>query len=453
MKKIYYLTILSITFFNLTLIGCKKYLDAKPDKKLAVPSTISDLQALMDNYTRLNIREPIAGEISSGDFYVNTTDWLSLVSQEDKRMYIWEKDKLFPDIGNSWSIFSEVVYFSNTVLESLEKIPRNMSNSIDYDNLKGQALFFRAKSLLQASYIWTPAYDPTTAKTDLGMPLRLNTDFNVPSMRASVRATYDQILNDIKASIPLLSLKPLHVMRPSKPASYALLARTYLSMREYSLAGKFADSCLKLSGALIDYNQLDSNSAYPIKRFNDEVIMETMIPGTQILNSPRAKIVKELYQLYGKNDLRRVMFFKKSGADILYKGSYEGGIAFFGGMATDEIYLIRAECRAREGKIGEAMEDINTLLTKRWKAGSYVPIAPTSQNEVLQIILLERRKELLMRGIRWPDIKRLNKEGAEIELVREINNVTYKLVANDLRFALPIPENLLNLTNMAQNPR
>jgi hypothetical protein len=437
----------------LGIFSCKKFLDAKPDNKLAVPSTLSDLQSLLDNYSKLNVKEPVAGEVSSDDFYISTTDWLSLSSEEYRRMYIWEKDRLFANTGNSWSNYSEVVYYSNTVIESLKNIPKSVSNQQEYNSIKGQALFNRAKALLQAAYVWTPAYDGSSSQTDLGLPLRLSTDFNEPSTRASLENTYQQIISDLKQANALLPQQPLHVMRASKPASYALLARTYLSMREYTLAQLYADSCLMLKGDLIDYNSLNPSATYPISRFNSEVIMETMIPSTQIVSTPRAKIVKPLYDLYTTNDLRKNIFFKIVGSDIQFKGSYEGSIALFGGLATDEMYLIMAEGYARSGNVDRAMTNLNRLLLKRWKTGTFVPLTANSPNQAVNMILLERRKELLMRGLRWMDIKRLNKEGAGISLNREINGVSYSLPPNDLRFALPLPEYLIELTGMPQNPR
>ncbi|SEM08104.1 hypothetical protein SAMN05216436_101351 [bacterium A37T11] len=57
-----------------------------------------------------------------------------------------------------------------------------------------------------------------------------------------------------------------------------------------------------------------------------------------------------------------------------------------------------------------------------------------------------------MRGLRWMDIKRLNKEGANITLTRNLNGQIYTLPPNDPRFALPIPEDVIDLSGMQQNP-
>lgn len=58
-----------------------------------------------------------------------------------------------------------------------------------------------------------------------------------------------------------------------------------------------------------------------------------------------------------------------------------------------------------------------------------------------------------MRGLRWMDLKRLNKDSANIILTRQVNGQTYTLQPNDLRYALPLPEDIIQITGMQQNPR
>jgi len=58
-----------------------------------------------------------------------------------------------------------------------------------------------------------------------------------------------------------------------------------------------------------------------------------------------------------------------------------------------------------------------------------------------------------MRDLRWMDIKRLNKEGANISLRRTVNGITYSLQPNDNKFALPLPETIIRISGMTQNPR
>ncbi|MNT38972.1 hypothetical protein D3C71_1410060 [compost metagenome] len=66
----------------------------------------------------------------------------------------------------------------------------------------------------------------------------------------------------------------------------------------------------------------------------------------------------------------------------------------------------------------------------------------STKEDALNKVLIERRKELVWRaGLRWDDIRRLNKEGANISLSRKLGNETYVLKAGSPQFAFPIPTN------------
>ena len=80
------------------------------------------------------------------------------------------------------------------------------------------------------------------------------------------------------------------------------------------------------------------------------------------------------------------------------------------------------------------------------------PYTASSAQSALALILTERRKELIFRNLRWMDIKRLNKEGANIWLKRIVAGQTYTLPANDNRFALALPSDIISMTGMPQNP-
>jgi hypothetical protein len=92
-------------------------------------------------------------------------------------------------------------------------------------------------------------------------------------------------------------------------------------------------------------------------------------------------------------------------------------------------------------------------LATRYKAGTYKPYLLTGAGEVLKLILSERRKELVYRGLRWMDIKRLNLEGQEIVLKRLVDGKEYRLVPNENRYALPLPADIVRIAGIPQNPR
>jgi hypothetical protein len=143
-----------------------------------------------------------------------------------------------------------------------------------------------------------------------------------------------------------------------------------------------------------------------------------------------------------------------SPSNFTIKGSYGGNSIRFTGLATDEIYLIRAECHARKGDAISAMKDLNALLEKRWKSTDWVPFTAGNANDALNKILIERRKELCFRGIRWNDLRRLNMDPQfSMTLQRTINSQTYTLPSNDPKYVLPIPIGVILLNNIEQNPR
>ncbi|SEN05992.1 SusD family protein [bacterium A37T11] len=442
-----------IGFFLVTYTSCNDYLDAKSDASLVVPNKVSDLQALLDRTYIMNTRAAIYGEASSDNYYLSNEVWLSL-SEADRNLYGWGDEIVYYDgSDNGWSSCYQAVYYANLALEQIVGIDKNTSSEDAWNNVKGSAHFFRGYYFYMVASTWAKAFDENTASSDLGIPLRLNSDFNIRSTRASVKETYEQILTDLKLAVPLLPVMPEHVMRPSKPAAYAMLSRVYLAMREYPQAKLYADSCLMLKSDLMDYGAINGSLSYPIPQFNEETIFYThayIAP----LDDYKGRIDSFLFNEFDDFDKRKELFFYGiSDSSVSFRGSYSSSFSLFVGLATDEVLLNKAECAVRLGDVSGALSDLNALLEKRWIVGTYVPITATSPDEVLALVLTERRKELLMRDLRWMDIKRLNKEGANINLTRNLNGEVYELPANSPKFALPIPIRVIEETGMPQNPR
>ena len=444
---------LSIMF----LTGCEKFLAEKTSKKLVLPERIEDLQALLDNVNYTNYTGPSAASVSADDYYLTGQKFDALAEEYNRRMYTWERDYLFSTTGfNNWTDIYKSVYCANTALQGLESIPKNPQNRTAWDNVKGQALFCRGNSFLDAAGIWCLAYEATTAKSDPGLPLRFNTDFNEVSRRSDLQQTYDQIIADLKGAASLLPLAALSKHRSNKAAAYGLLSRTFLFMRNYDQAGLYADSCLALQSELLDYNSLAPTASFPFKiEGNPEILYVRYIKSIAVLSGTNPVTPTELYDLFAEGDLRKRLFFADNTDGTHYfKGGYLGSDGPNAGISTDEVLLIKAECLARTDDAMGGLSLVNRLMLKRWdKSKAYLPFTTSDSAEALRIILVERRKELMMRGLRWMDIKRLNKEGYNISLKRLINGKIYSLEANDLRFALPIPEDVIALSGMEQNRR
>jgi hypothetical protein len=450
MKPKYFLLLITV---SLSLGSCKKFLDAKPDKQLAVPQSLNDCQAILDNTNIMTVQYPTAGEIAADNFYLLYTSWQTR-TVTDQNAYVWGRDVFNDNDRNDWNNSYSVVYYANTVLD-LFKHSLTISSGPQADNIKGQALMFRSFAFYNLLQQFAKPYDETTASVDLGIPLRLNSDLNVLSVRASVKECYDQLIADTKEAARLLPVTPLVKTRPSRTAAFALLSRAYLSMADYDNAYIYADSALHLYNTLMDFNCscVNVNAANPFPRYNSEVIFHALLFGSGTLTTTTAKVDSNLYNSYDANDLRKTGFFKNNNNGTYgFKGSYNGSSANFCGLATDELYLIRSECNVRLNRLTEGLNDLNTLLSKRWKTAAFVPVSVTDPHQALQIILNERRKELLYRGLRWTDLRRLNKDPQfVVTLTRNLNGQVYTLPPNDNRYIFPIPANVIKITGMPQN--
>lgn len=444
---------------SLCLILCQscgeKWLEAKPDKSLNVATNIMDYQLLIDNSNFFNVNQSSGlGEMGAGDFFISSIAWQSLYNAQERSAYIWASTESFYSGEQSvdWIYGYQRILNANLILEGIEKVKRETEQQTDWNNLKGGALFFRAFDFFNLAQIYCVAYNITSASTDLGIPIRLQYDVNVNVKRGTLQQTYDRVIDDLLLAANLLSAKPKYKTRPSKEAAYALLARVYLAMENYQKAGYYADLALEIQSVLLDYKTLNNKSSFPFSRFNAEVIFQSVF-SYGIFNASRLTVEPELYDAYLDGDCRKELFFTENAGRMTFKGSYNGDKNLFGGLATDELYLIRAEARARNGDLELALLDLNQLRRNRWK-GSYQDLISNSPNVVLNQILRERRKELVFRGIRWTDLRRLNKDSRFlVTLTRVLNGVTYRLEPNDKKYVFPIDENEIRLNGIEQNVR
>jgi len=462
MKKIININIVASIVLLYFLAGCKKqddFLDAKPNDALAVPSTLSDCELLLHDEDILNKFDPALGQIGTDDYYLGSSEWLSLPTMQERNGYIWAKDIYAAGTSvviNDWSVPYQRVYYANVVLETLDKI--GASDPSYSTRLRGQALFYRSIAFYDLLQTFSAPYD-FTSSTQLGIPIRLSSDINIKSVRATEKECYAQIIKDMQTAQPLLPTTSDFITRPTKAAGYALMARLYLSIGNYDQAYKYSDSCLALNSSLTDFNTLPAssftlttNNLYPLA----EDIYHSTLTNYQALAFTRAAVDSTLYQSYEDNDLRKKVFFTLYNGKIRFKGSYE--FKNFGysysGLATDEMFLIRAESAARSGNYQKGMDDLNTLLAMRYATNTFTPRTAIDANDALAQILKERRKELLFRGLRWSDLRRLNREaGFAVSLARSVDGNAYSLPPNDPRYTMPIPQSEIVLSGIQQNSR
>ncbi|RYD94590.1 MAG: RagB/SusD family nutrient uptake outer membrane protein [Sphingobacteriales bacterium] len=449
---------LILVVYLLITLGCdKKYLEAKPDRNLLVPVHLEDFQAILDNTADMNNSTYL--NFVGADDYLTTNSGYQSASYLMQNAYLWKADiyqnSQTGDPVGDWSSCYKQVFNANVVLDGIDKLGGTADAKLA--GVKGTALFFRAMAYFNLAQLFCKAYTTQGAANDAGIPIRLTADVNPRPARGTLTDTYRQIISDLESSLVIIAGNSNFKSRPSKLAVRALLARVYLAMGNYEQALFYAEAVLAESNSLLDYNTINATLARPfpaaLPNGNAEVLFYSAMPSLAFLTSQQNSIHPEIYNAYSENDLRKQVFFIDRGNGIInFKGHYTGNVLLFAGLAIDEIYLTKSECLERLGRGAEAIACLNQLLIKRMKTGTYVAQVSTGSN--LQLILTERRKELLYRNLRWMDLKRLNlEEATALVLTRTVNGVSYKLVPNSGLWVLPIPDNELIAGAVEQNIR
>jgi tetratricopeptide (TPR) repeat protein len=450
--------ITGLIFLTLLIIACNKkaLLKENPNNSIIVPTTPGDMQALLDHEdvfaptTFLNF-------LSADEFYIVDSAVKKLKPSEQGayqwQNFIFDKDEKVGDWNNAY----EQVYYTNSVLEGVSRLRGSIDDRI-LNPLEGDALFKRSFAFFNVAQVFALPYDSATADTAKGIPLRLTIDPKEELPRSSIAKTYQQIIGDLLIAVDLLppSIELIHRNRSSRPAAYALLARVYLSMGAYAQALDAAKKSLELYNTLIDFKTV---SGYlPFTATNAETLYQSKMPDVEnglfgALFNNSAFIDSNLVRQYKPGDLRPLVFFLRPVPPTTIKGSYYGLVPPFTGLGIAELYLIVAECSVQQKDINTGLLYLNNLLKSRWKTGQYIPYAAATTDEALNVILTERRKELVFRGVRWTDIRRLNKT-RPLTLLRTVQGYKFELPPNSLRYALPIPEQVIRLNNrIVQNPR
>lgn len=453
---------ISLVILLIVICSCQKgFLDKKPTTDIVVPTGISDMMQLLE-YNDILV-SPTLGILSGDEYFCpDLASYNSLNTKTEKNCYIWNADLYAGEVNvGSWNRSYYTVSTANTVLDQWEKLPASDQGSDQGKYVKAWALYTRSKAFFNLVQLFSPVYKQSSAGKDLGIPLKLTANINDIQQRASVQRTYDQIINDLESSLPFYPSDAFPVkdrIKSSKTAVYALLSRVFLYMGEYIKAQNAADSSLFYYNKLIDYNLADSTVSFPFDNFNNELITYDLAWDAYYSiqdMAPYANVPADtnLIALFEPGDLRKSLRFKFKDGFYFHAGSYIKYLLPCTSVAVDEVYLIRAECLARAGQLSDACTTLNQLLQNRFTPASFRPFTSSDQSIVLQKILTERRKELSWRGIRWYDLKRLNRDGANITLTRVLDGKTYTLPPNDPRYVMPIPDDEISLSHLIQNIR
>jgi hypothetical protein len=467
MRKLLYMM---LAVFSIGFAACDDYVDITPTGKKTVDSAAT--------YYEL-IPVPFRGYYPTAFALLSDNTW----SKEST--ILGHEDMSWDGINMTFNEnASRIALYDNNLYENcydyilrMNIVISNIDNSAGPDSTKqlakAEAKLMRAWDHFVAVNTFAKAYDPATAATDGGIAIVDKYDLEATPTKSSVADVYNFIIKDIDESLPYLKENPVTVYHPSQAFGYAFSALVHLFHRDWAEAKSAAEKSLALNNSLIDYVNLETKggplkyTAYA-KGGNPEVLNYAYM-GSYSDNPTYTygMLSPELVQLFGSNDERFNLFFKTTGNSIYYFDAGSGAALWDSkityskfqymavGLRTAEVYLILAEADARLNDLAGATTVLNQLRVKRIKGDEAIVAQPSTQKEMMQLIINERRKELLFGFHRFWDLKRFNTETDYAKTITRtfplvsttVEHKTYTLKPDSRLYIIPFPE-----TARAKNP-
>lgn len=358
-----------------------------------------------------------------------------------------------------WNTIYNTIARANTVINAEAELPAAVQ--ADKNQLIGEALTVRALAHFDLVRMFAQHYGFTSDNSHPGVPIVTVFDKDARPSRNTVAEVYAQVISDLNAAIPLMTKDPRNSSRLSQMAAKALLARVQLYMGNYSAAESLASEVIN-SGK---YSLL-SNSAYVgawSSSNSSESIFEVAF---NEVDNNGADALGRMYVVEGYGD------YLPAGdlIDLIPEGDVRLGLfkvdpnlsGVYGTVRVNkypnpavqdatpvirlsEMYLIRAEARARTGNEPGAREDLDVIRLRGLPTA-----APSSESgqDLITLIMTERRIELMFEGQRLWDMMRTKQSLKRINCT----NSTCELAYPNDKFISPIPQTEIDANeNMAQN--
>lgn len=454
MKK--YIYSFAILISCLYLTSCDKYLDIKP-KGTQLLTTVDDYDQWLNNDELIGGPGGTTGFIC---FIADNLDLPNIISPpQEPAAFIYTWAPQFSVESNTapvfWGDHYAKINLYNTVILGIDQATGGTQSQ--KRSLKAEALLGRALEYFYLLNEYAKPYDATTAATDLAVPFVTSNDVTqVVPPRSTVAELYKQILSDLQIAIEDLPAdNSANRLRGSKSAGYSVMSRIYFYARDYENALKYAELAVINSRAvMINFNgSLPSSNLLSI---HPDVIYGRMILGNFTANN-------DFMKTFATNDLRvRRLYLSRDG----YAFTVRGSTVFVpinitpvlqyanAGTSLQEMKLIIAECAARKGDLTLALNELDEVRKNRFNA-TYVKFTSIDKEEVLEEVLKERSHELAFNGLRWFDMRRLDKEGRMDTVYRRnaLGEVIATLAPGSDRYTLQIPVQVMSYNpGMQQNP-
>jgi len=461
MKKIYYLLLLMLPF-----TACDNYIDITPKGAVTV-ETAEQYYELVVNPLRSYY--PSSYALLSDDAWAKESNIIGYESQSaDGINFTFNEaaDRTILSDNNLYENMYSNILRSNLIIDNIDAA----EGTQEVKTLaKAEARIFRAFDHFLAINTYAKAYTPATAATDGGVCIMDHYNLEATPKKSSVEKVYEFIIKDLEESVDLLQEKPANIYHPNKAYGYGLLAQVYLFHRDWEKARDTALKSLAINDELVDYNVInDAGGVARYKNFNrdnnPEVLSYMWLASNwtaeQVTYYRYGMISPELKNLFEANDLRYSLFLRDTGTSIENWFDKGSGAAIWTpantterftymavGLRTAEVYLTLAEAYARLNDLKDATDYVNRLRAKRLSGATTAIPQPSTQKDMMDQIILERRKELLFGFHRFFDLKRFNTEPEYAKTITRtfpvvtttVPQKTYTLRPDSRLYIIPFP--------------
>lgn len=442
--------------------SCEDQLNLQPEESLPTEEALGDLTGL-ETATR-GAYSALRGLAYYGrNFYVipEVASDNILVSLSNSGRFINENRYNLNESqtqGGLWNVGYNIIARVNNVIENIDNIDPGRSD--ERNNILVQVYFIRALVYFDLARTFCQPW-PKGNGSQLGVPIVTRTAIDTPP-RNTLAEVYEQVISDLTACINAADAiadtekawsPPFFA---SKLAAQSLLSRVYLYKEDNVNAELAASAVLNSNVQLVSGNSYLSywNTEVltdpTIGRFIEDIfairVLEVESLGAEDLGLiymvegfGDLRPTEDILDLLGGNDIRRQLIRTIGDDEYLYKFP---GRNNFPGLTSprilrlSEIFLNRAEARAKLGDVDGATVDLNRIRTRAGLSA----ISPSSE-EILSEVLLERRRELAFEGHRSYDIFRNGLDLVRIECNLPSGiNCTVPFTSHLTAFPIPITE-------------
>ena len=455
-----------VSLLILSTAACEDYTDLTPKGSLVIETA----DQFLETVSLPNRGYPINNfQYLSDDQWMKEADVIGKTPNINTINFTFDETTDRVSLLNTSSFYNQAYTYINRWNTIITLVDDSKGEASTKQLAKAEAKIYRAYDHFLLVNTYAKGYDPQTAATDGGICIMDKFDLEAQPSKSTVAQVYAFIQKDIDEALPYLQEKPMDVYHPSLAFAYAFKAKVHLFKREIASAKAAAEKSLSYNNKIFDmvaYNTQGGPNVVAVPAANNiEVLSYMYMTGYTEMNFAYQYIISpELRTLFGTNDARFNLFFNTTSTTNLDQGSNTAYWAtvytkFFYptvGMKTTEVYLMLAECYAREDKFTEAVDVLNTLRAKRILSGTVNLAVPTTRKETMDLVINERRKELLLGFNRFFDLKRLNTETEFAKTVTRVFPIvnktvpqkTYTLQPNSRLYIIPFP-----LSVLQKNPK